>query len=429
MLATLVLMALPMMAWDGPDPVTPESLFAQFRDNTKAFKTLKLQWRRDATRTEEWATHEKMVIRDLEAKASALANTTDEYHELSQEINRRTQPFAQLLAPRRMVQSYRTNRVGYLACAAPVNWDAIHSGPDWYLPDEPVTAESMRTTFPNFFLGAYTGDPTKGFMWCTPLLGGTVSAQVRRLNYYADEHNYFPPLGVEKSEWGSDVLWHPIDLFFRADFKQFTTVGRETIGGHEAVVIESRKETPRQKTQAANLRFFEINRAWIDPERGALPLRIEWSYLEEIDGKPAPGKLLGKNPWKVLETTEILDVEGGGFYPSKGIIKEYGPMLTKVDTTTPEARLPFSILQESTTWEAAKIEANQPINQEFTIPIPKGTYYYNEIMNYTVLAGHEYQNQSKLPWSLCAGIIGGWLIYSLIALSVRGHRRRVNARA
>jgi hypothetical protein len=425
MLATLVLMTLPMMAWDGPDPASPEALFAQFRNNTKAFHTLKLQWRREANRTPEWIAQEKTAIQDLEAKAAALDNTTDDYHELNQEIHRRNQAFPQLLGARRMVQAYRTDRVRFRVCTAPVNWNAINAGPDWSLPDEPVTEESMKTTFNNFSFVAYAGDPNGGFMTGMPMGGGFLSAQVRRLNSFGDR-NLFPPLGVEKAEWGVPDLWHPIDAFFRDGPAEFSTVGRETIDGHEVVVIERRAEPSPQKGQATNRRVFIITRAWLDPKRGALPMRITWSYLEEIDGKPSPATLLAKNPWQVLETTEILEVKNAGFYPSKGTIKQYGPMSTGAAPTKSATLVPFSIVEETTTWEVAKIEANEPITGPFTIPIPKGTYYYDEVLGYQVRAGYELKNQTKLPWSLCGVIIGGWAVYGLVAVSLRRSRRRAS---
>ena len=116
-------------------------------------------------------------------------------------------------------------------------------------------------------------------------------------------------------------------------------------------------------------------------------------------------------------------MKDAGFYPSKGTIKEYNPMATGTAPSNPGAPAAYSFVEEITSWEVAKIEANEPIAGTFTIPISKGTYYYDETLGYT---GYKPKNQSILPWSLCGVIVGGWAIYGLIAVSVRRSRRRLD---
>ncbi len=213
---------------------------------------------------------------------------------------------------------------------------------------------------------------------------------------------------------------------------------RETINRHETIVIESRTAVPAVPGQAANTHRFEVIRACLDSNRGTLPLRITWSYQEEIDGNPMVKKPVGANPWKVLETTEIIEFKGAGFYPSKGSLKVYGPNFRVTAPTiappsspfvivqtpqlpvpsfvSPLATSPFAVVEEITTWVVAKIEANKPSSELYTVPIPKDTYYYDETQSYTVRSGHDNDNATKLPWSLSGILVAGWVIYAIVAL-------------
>lgn len=415
MLVFSMVLALSMMVGDGAEADSPGALFSQFRENFKSFKTLKLQWRLDKSSTDEWFAHETAAIASLEAQLAQMPDdTTDEYHSKNQQIQGRRRLFAQLRQPRRLVQSFRTDRTRFLVVSAPANWDSLLRGNDWSLPDEALSEESLKSKYTNFSMISYLGNPHRGFFWCTPIGGGTLSAQVRRANIQ-DDHNDFPPLGVENPDWGPDGIWHPIDMFFRAGPSGFTNVGRETIDGHETVILERRK--PVANLNSSNPQRFEVVRAWLDPQRGALPVRIHWIIEERVSGNPARTKPVGSNPRKVLETTEIVEVAGAGFYPSKGQIRVYGPQ----DPSNLPGTVPFSVVEELTTWEVAKIEANKPNAESYAVPMPKGTYYYDEAQGYMVRTGYENEDHTKLPWTLCGILVAGWVVYGLVAL-VRSRR-------
>ena len=457
MLTLLFILALPLVATDTPAPVddSPASLFAEFHRNFRAFRSLKLQWRRDETTPPEWSAHQADRIMALEKEAAGLDDdASGHYHEIQQEIQRLRQSMANLQAPRHMVAAFRTDRSRFLVMGAPDQWDSLHAGNDWALPDVPISPESLKSAYHDFWIVSYAGDPTRGFFWTMPTVGGAMSVQVRRANYQ-DGHTDFPPLGVEKGDWGPESLWHPIDIFFRADPRKFATIGREAIRGRSAVLIERRTEAPDTSGLAAGAKRFEVVRAWLDPERGALPLKITWSFQDEVAGKPPVRTPVGANPWKVLETTEIVEVKAPGTepdgrvrvgsYPTRGTITLYGPDFRgsvlvggigrprPVRVTMagggpipagPGATPPFAVVQEVTTWEVAKIVANTEAAgaETYKIPIPKGTYYYDESQNSMIRAGYENENPAKLPWALSGAIVSGWAIYGVVALARRRRR-------
>ena len=69
--------------------------------------------------------------------------------------------------------------------------------------------------------------------------------------------------------------------------------------------------------------------------------------------------------------------------------------------------------------EVATIEADAPEKESFFVPIPVGTYYYDEIQGGSIKSGDEGNNPARLPWILC-GLIGlGWAAWFGVALARR----------
>jgi len=123
---------------------------------------------------------------------------------------------------------------------------------------------------------------------------------------------------------------------------------------------------PSQPTK----RHVEIVRAHIDPRRGGLPLRIEW----EREDAPTNERTTDRT----LETTEIVEVEGAGFYPKSGTIRVFGD-----DESSPPR-----VLFEKTTWNASILRDDALLPETLTaIPIPLGTNYFDEYRGRTIRAG------------------------------------------
>jgi hypothetical protein len=406
--STLIVCLIAALSPTADEP-SPEALFGRFRDNARSLATLKVQWRRDSARTEEGAAVEAARLAGIEGQLDAMDNSTDEYHRLSQELNRRRQILAATYAPKRMFQTYLTDRSRFMMRGAPPNWDALQHSDDWLMPDVAVTEETMKTKYGGFAIVVHDGRPDSGFRTCMPTGGGVVSAFVRT-GMYPDGRNDFPPLALDQALLGPDELRHPIDAFFREVPKDFANVGRAQVAGRSTVVIERRTEAPIPGREARFTRV-EIVRAYLDADRGALPLRIEWDVEDRDAGKP----IAKPKPVQVLETTEVVPV-GGGFYPVKGSLLSYG-----ADPANEDGKV---VVVERMTWHAAKVEANVPLDETFAVPIPKGTYYYDEVLGYTVRAGEEAVNHARLPWTLCGILVACWAIYGAVALARAALARR-----
>ncbi len=429
MSALLLLVALGIPPGPAADDLpSPAALFDLYCKNFDGMRSLKLQWRRDHKYTDDWLLSQEKALEGLATEIARLDEASADSHTKRQEMMNRRQQIAINRVPKTMFQTFLTDRRRFMMRTAPANWGVLHTDDDWLMPDVAVMPESMSAKYPGFTLLSYPGGAAQGFRtWSPqPFTAGHGMIQVANV---PGETNFFPPLGVFHKIWGGS--WHPIDTFFQSDPKTFRTVGRATINGHETVMVEARIENtnPRSfltedqlKSHGGRIKQFEIVRAYLDPQRGGLPWKIEWDGEILLDGQPKPQPTPSR-PYRVLEVTEILDLKGAGFYPSKGIERTYGqdPRWTGstniiagmlegkvVDVPT----IPF----EETSWQAAKVEANEPLNETFAMKYPDGVYYLNGLTNTSEQAGWENRNVTLLPWSLCGLIVAGWVVYGLVIL-------------
>lgn len=399
---------------DGAPPTAkadlpaPADLFALYRDNFRKFKTLTVQWRRGQSYTDAWRARDAKQLEAM-SKAADAAETAGsaDVHQLRQQLNARRQVQGSYAALTLSDQLYSTDRSRYLMKLPPAGWEIGRAGDPPPIPETPIDEQALKTTYSGYQLYAYPAPQGQGVLQISgngP--GGYVSAMIRR-QLYLDNRNYFPPLGAENTAWG-EHNHDPIDQFFREDPKDFRSLRRETIGGRETVLIERRRDV----MTGAQTRQVDVVRAWIDPGQGGLPLRIEWDYEPYIDGKPLPPDP-NRIAYRRLEVEEVLAIKGAGFYPAKGKISTFDadPEAAKPDISTPR------VLMEQTTWQASTVRANEPLPASLTaIPIPNGTYYFDETLGMSLKAGYEGGHEARLPWALCGLIVAGWGVYGLVAL-------------
>jgi thiol-disulfide isomerase/thioredoxin len=121
------------------------------------------------------------------------------------------------------------------------------------------------------------------------------------------------------------------------------------------------------------LELMDCTRAWIDPARGSLPLRIESRAGWRFNGKP-----LG-NPakWKPISELELLDIAdvSGAFYPKHYTLTSYcaDPELSQsandidglIAGTAPDL---VTVPYQRTTWTASTIEAGRPMPPSMFVP-------------------------------------------------------------
>ena len=396
MIAVVLLALVGTIEGPGPDDPSPKALFEAFRANVRAFGTLKVQWRRDEVQTEEGKAARNREITKLEADAANLEDGSEAFHKVNAEINSKKQVIAASWQPKVQFQTFLTDRDRFLMRDAPPNWGGMHGDDDWLMPDVPVTPASMAKQYVGFTLIAYQGGGNPFYRWCVGQPNGVNSWG--QIMVQLPGNCYFPPLASPKN--ANSAYWrHPIDAFFREDPGAFRTVGHATVDGHDTVLIERRTSSSPKEPPV------EVVRAYLDPSRGALPLKIEWF---------PPGADPDKRPlFRAMDGVEIVAVKGGGFYPVRGTIRTF----IDGDSGGP----PVSV--EEISWQAAKVEGNAPLNDTMALEFPDGMYYYDGSTGRQQRVGQEEFNDSRLPMALSGAIVAGWAVYGAAALVVALVRR------
>ncbi|WP_417387045.1 M56 family metallopeptidase [Gimesia sp.] len=183
------------------------------------------------------------------------------------------------------------------------------------------------------------------------------------------------PLGLKAYQWDEKLPTYSLDDSMSKNPDQYQVVRRSQLNGHSVILVDSFSAYP-QRSQESRWRM----RAWIDPSRGYLPLRIEWGVVD-------PSNKLVSGLSHHLETLEIKQV-AGSYYPVKIKYQEYTPdWLTqqkRAEKMKPEERakipeLPVPVIEgRCKTWEVLSMKANQPIEPEtLALQFPEGTIYEN----------------------------------------------------
>lgn len=428
----MMIFVLLLATFAADDDIPPSALFAQFRENRARFPTLTVQWKRDHRVTDDGILFEQKRLDAIDAKIEAMGDLESlEAKQLYQNLQARKQAaLAKQQSNATMFQTFLANGDKFMMRIAPPTWGVTHADDDWLMPSVPVTSESMMRDFNGFILTAFADGPEPMFrVWNISGNYGQVYHQMQ-----GNEGTYhFPPLGVP-GKIGTPAYWHPIDKFFTEDPSTYRTTGKATIGGHDVIVIEKQiaknidaaiVASKEEQAHGTRLRAVDVVRASIDPNRGGLPVKIEWFAETLCDGKPLP-RPKGWRADRVLEVTEIVEIPGGGFYPTRGTDQTFGDDPNhKGPGNTIDGLIAGTLVEipsvviEETTWHAAKVVATATLAETFALPFPENAYYYNEVTGYSGRVGDEFRNGTRLPWMMCGVIAAGWVIYAVIAVLIR----------
>jgi hypothetical protein len=196
---------------------------------------------------------------------------------------------------------------------------------------------------------------------------------------------------------------NPIDNFFSQP-QNVEVLGMTVLNDRKVLVL-------RNSVMPAYKLFDKVNivfsyKAWLDVERGYIPLRIEETNFFYLDGKllkwqENPNELnishLGIN--SIFTCFSILQCNNGAFYPQKCNFK----IMTVSDefafSPKPIEELEKRLHEKSenkisqieysnTDWEVLKVETNiSPTAQTLALKFPKDTLVYNENTGKSIIIG------------------------------------------
>ena len=200
-------------------------------------------------------------------------------------------------------------------------------------------------------------------------------------------HKTFAPLGVSDLNWPERPDWYHLDYYLTRPADQYRVVGWRDFRGRRTVLLDG-FFAPRNEETGLQYRY----RLWIDPERGYLPLRLEWANVND-KGEVVRG---------LHHYLDVLEIKSfaNGYYPLKiefqnftedslGIQKQIEE-IGKEKLKQPPAPLPPlpMVPGRKEIWEVTHLTPNQPMKrEELAFEFPQGAFYKNDLDGKNYLAG------------------------------------------
>lgn len=294
-------------------------------------------------------------------------------------------------------------------------------------PDMEASGESLLTDFASIYVlsqGTQTQHASRVWMG-----HGQASGLVTRPGKTADYGILLslPPLATADGSWSAQL--HPVDAFFSGESREYQILGECEAEGIACLLVERNQGTGRHAYAV---------RAFLDPERAFLPLRLEYfpgGIADEFRDHIAPG-YPDKAPAfaRVVTEIEITEPVPGYFYPSRGIDRQYGARPRRPGDTRPSF-----VPQRETEWQVERVEVDRPMSDEmFALEFPEGTVFIDEATHQAMVVGNAEdhvrrlvigENEPRPParsarwvWGLVLAIVSALLLIC-IALARRRSER------
>ena len=251
-------------------------------------------------------------------------------------------------------------------------------------PAEPLTAGNLGTTYKE--IGFYSWAPQT--MPSGMIVYGSQPEyrQITSKPYHTNGANPIPAFSNFVSTRSHD--WHPIDAFFFQPPENYRVIGAEAIDGRELVIVEVPVATPysqgfaNEKGESYQLKEVHYYRAWLDPARGSLPVKLLiWHGNEKTDFATH----VSQPPRNVMTTQQLTEVAPGGWYPTLTTLDKYDRDEEKMPKAPPSgqgaerdkylediAKVPL-VVYERETWKCEFVEVPRTLTDEFfVLPTPAG---------------------------------------------------------
>lgn len=185
------------------------------------------------------------------------------------------------------------------------------------------------------------------------------------------------PLGLRKLNWKEKLDWDNLDSFMSKDPSHYQVIRKADFNGRPTILVD-RIYTPPVEFKSLRSRI----RAWVDPDQGYLPLRIEWARIG------ATGKVV-RGLYHYVEVLEVKNV-ADGYYPVRIKFQEYTSDSLAIEKQIKEIGvenlddhplppLP-SVPGRTKIWEVTEFTPNKIIEPAvLALEFPKGTYYRNDV--------------------------------------------------
>jgi hypothetical protein len=444
--------------------------------NRERFRSMKVHWKRTDRVTDAWLEARYAQAEALDQRAENLVdsreNTNDESDPLraeSTEFSASTLAHREAANLRNQAQAIRAEAAnrrvsleqyslfakdeGWLQIrVAPENWGLGKSESEWRLPetsayDASTSPPSLPALLLDFYLLSETSAPSTFSDGLPPARirvwhgGYSRSANswvhgVLTNNWRLDDRNIVPPFGVTEPSRATTTYLSAYDqMLLRAppDSSDFAISEiKDPSGGGPRILLELRGAVapPNNRIVPADIARYgdklvarSLTRLTLDPARAYLPTRVEWDVELSLDGRRLPNPI-GARPHTVLEDTVIQSIPGAGYYPTKGVVRNFGldvgesPKLYSVEELLARtAKAAPLVLHDEQIWHAVEVGLDSSAIGSSLIGFPLGETLLDEtrgaavvIQRHGALRIHE---KAFLPWLLITMMLAGWLLFGL----------------
>ena len=219
------------------------------------------------------------------------------------------------------------------------------------LPTVPLTRESLGREFKGISLWSR---PSREASWSSVLLVGQKPA-VSIQTTLPPIPLLIPPLMVGSAV--EEQFLHPLDKVFADGADSISVIGRERIGDVNTLLVEKSSIISQMKdpTDQSNRMSVYVLRAWVDLERGAIPVRVASEARGFRDGKRVVDPKFGGSDWPPSVVDVVIEqVPGGGYYPTKGLYRAWTAARPTESAEKSDGQTPKSVplLLQEISWSA-----------------------------------------------------------------------------
>ena len=166
---------------------------------------------------------------------------------------------------------------------------------------------------------------------------------------------FIPPMMVGSSV--EEKFLHPLDKVFADGADSISVIGREMVGGVDTLLIEKSSIVFQMKDPAdqSDRMSVSVLRAWVDLERGAIPVRVATEMRGFRDGKRVVDPTFGGRDWPPHVVDVVIEqVPGGGYYPTKGLYRSWTAARPTESAEKADGQTPNSVplLLQEISWSA-----------------------------------------------------------------------------
>jgi thiol-disulfide isomerase/thioredoxin len=256
-------------------------------------------------------------------------------------------------------------------------------------PESPLNSASLLEDFSNIRIYSRSSSRTPvAHIWPGQSSPDRQTYAMSTSKHIAETQNLeFPPFAsAMHPRWD---MRHPIDTFYSAPSDRYQVVGEEDLDGRLLAVVdvavptELTSGTIDENGKLQQLRQCFQYRAWLDLERGGMPIKLQFWYGAE--GKPFDERFR-KQPTREMKTTDVRQLENGAWYPAQTEEVVYNvdpsaPSLTAEEWKEVLAGTrqspPYVVFQRET-WTCTNIDSNDPGDDAFfVLHFPEGQQFFD----------------------------------------------------